>query len=240
MAMKRGRAQGRARRDAAAARGMRDRIDGFTAEKEAVFLAELERSGCVTDAARTVAISRNTINRHRRFRPGFDAACKAARMKARGPLEAIAYLRAVEGTETRIIRYGKVVEVRKKPSDAMLKTLLAAADPDKYSNRPRATEAQLAAIRKEMEDKQDEIDEARKAEVVKRLIRKLHMLRRRRLQAGCGMTVEGDVVPKGYGPISPDAVPLMENPLDYSAHQDWADFRAKADRDAAEDARRYE
>lgn len=239
MAMKRGRAAGRARRDAAEARGVRDRIDGLTAEKEAVFLAELERSGCVTDAARVIGISRNSINRHRRFRPAFDAACKAARVKARGPLEAIAWLRAVEGTETTIIRGGKVVEVRRKPSDAMLKTLMAAADPDKYSNRPRATAEQLEAIRREMADEAVAEDEAAKEAVVKRLVRKLHMLRRRRLQAGCGMTVEGDVVPKGYGPISPDAAPLMENPLDYSAHQDWADFRAKADRDAAEEARRY-
>jgi hypothetical protein len=179
-------------------------------------------------------VSRETVRRHRRHRAAFDAACKLARVKARGPLEAIALQRAVEGTETKIIRNGKLVEVRVKPSDAMLKNLLAAADPEKYGNRPRATAEQLAAIREEMEDAQEKIDDAQHQETIRRLIRKLHALRRRRIQDGCGMTLDGDVVPKGYGPVSPDAVPLMENPLDYHAAQDWADFKARSAARAAE------
>jgi hypothetical protein len=225
MAMKRGRAAGRKARDAAEARGVRERIDGFTPAKEAVFLAELERSGCVTDAARVVAISRNTINRHRRFRPAFDAACKAARVKARGPLEAVAYARAVEGTETRIIRGGKVVEVRIKPSDAMLKTLLAAADPDKYSNRPRATAEQLEAIRQSMEDAQEEVSEERKQEVIERIIRKLWALNRRQVRyEGYGLTVKGQLVPPGYGPVSPDAAPMVKDPEKLLWPQVWEQF----------------
>jgi hypothetical protein len=233
MAVTRRRAQGRVARDAAEARGVRERIDGFTAEKEATFLAELERSGCVTDAARTVGISKTSINRHRRFRPAFDAACKLARTKARGPLEAIAYLRAVEGTETKVIRGGKVVEVRVKPSDAMLRSLMAAADPDKYGNRPKATAEQLEAIRRDMEVEKKEVDEARRMEVVERLVRKMHLLRKRRIRAeGFGMTVDGDLVPPGYGPVAPGAVAMMEDPLAWTAGQDWADFRARAEADA--------
>jgi hypothetical protein len=234
MAMKRGRAAGREARDEAAARGIRDRIDGFTAEKEAVFLLELERSGCVTDAARVVAISTNTINRHRRFRPAFDAACKAARVKARGPLEAVAYLRAVEGTETTIIRGGKVVEVRRKPSDAMLKTLLAAADPEKYGNRPRATAEQLEAIRRGMEEAKVEHDaEAHKA-VVERLVRKMYAVKRRMVRAeGYGLTVEGDLVPPGYGPVSAEASPLLANPEDVLWPEHWNAFIERADAERA-------
>jgi hypothetical protein len=204
-----------------------------------VFLAELERTGCLTDAARVVAISRNTVNRHRRFRPAFDAACKAARVKARGPLEAVAYIRAVEGAETTIIRAGKVVEVRRKPSDAMLKTLLAAADPDKYSNRPRATAEQLEAIRQSMEEAKIEHDAEAHKEVVKRLIRKMYALKRRMVRAeGYGMTVDGHLVPPGYGPVSEEASPLLENPEAVLWPEYWNQFieQANAERAAREDA----
>jgi hypothetical protein len=220
MAVTRRRAQGRVARDAAEARGVRERIDGFTAEKEATFLAELERSGCVTDAARTVGISRTSINRHRRFRPAFDAACKLARVKARGPLEAIAYLRAVEGTETKVIRGGKVVEVRVKPSDAMLKTLLQAADPGKYG-RPGGAVAAAAAAAQSGEEPDEDPEASR--ELVERLIRKMRKLNERRYREGWGLTLDGQSVPPGYGPVSPDAVPMMADPLSYTVEKEVAD-----------------
>jgi hypothetical protein len=229
VAMKRGRAKGRAARDAAEARGVRERIDGFSPEKEAIFLAELEKSGCMSDACRVADISRTSVQRHRRHRPAFDSACRLARVKSRGPLEAIAWMRAVEGTPTRIIRGGKVVEERIRPSDAMLKTLMEGADPAKYGRKGGATPAQIEAIRQEMEAEREEESEARKEEAVRRILRKLHVLRRRMLRQGCGMTVEGDLVPPGYGPVSPDAVPMMEDPLAYDSRQDWADFKARGE-----------
>ncbi|HEY0149935.1 MAG TPA: hypothetical protein VGB70_13155 [Allosphingosinicella sp.] len=225
MAVQRGRAKGRAARDAVEARGVRERIDGFTPEKEVEFLSELERSGAVADAARAVGISRTTISRHRRYRPAFEAACKLARAKARGPLEAIAYLRAVEGAETKIIRKGKVVEVRVRPSDGMLKTLMQAADPEKYGRVGGASPAQVEAIRKQILEEQNvEPTEAERMEVVERLLRKLRKLRQRMIREGCGLTVEGDLVPKGYGPIAPDAVPMIEDPIGYTLEQEVADF----------------
>jgi hypothetical protein len=229
MAMTRGRAGGRKARDAAEARGVRERIDGFTPEKEEAFLAELERSGCVTDAARVVAISRNTINRHRRFRPAFDAACKLARVKARGPLEAIAYMRAVEGAETKIIRQGKVVEVRVRPSDNMLKTLMQASDPEKYGRVGGASPAQVEAIRRQILAEQEvEPTEEEQREVVERLLRKMHKLRQRMIREGCGLTIEGEMVPKGYGPVAPDALPMMEDPIGFTVEQDAAAMMQRA------------
>lgn len=213
MAMGRGRAKGRKARDAAAARGVRERIDGFSEEKEAAFLLELERSGCITDAARVADISTTSISRHRRFRPAFDAACKLARLKARGPLEAIAYARAVEGAETRIIRNGKLVEVRVKPSDGMLKTLLQASDPAKFG-RPGGAVA--AARDGEQAQEPYEPTEEERSEVVERIMRKLHKLNLRMIREGRGMTLDGEMVPKGYGPVAADAVPMAENPLEYS------------------------
>ena len=198
---------------------MRERIDGFTADKEALFLAELERGGCVTDAARVVAISKTSINRHRRFRPAFDAACKAARLKARGPLEAVAYARAVEGGETKIYRGGKLVEVRRKPSDAMLKTLLQASDPEKYGRPGGAVAAAAAAQAQEVPEPTEE----ERREVVERLLRKMRKLRERMYQEGEGLTIDGKVVPKGYGPIAPDAVPMMADPLSYTVETEASD-----------------
>jgi hypothetical protein len=239
MAVKRGRASGRAARDAVAARGVRERIDGFSEEKEAVFLAELEKSGCVTDACRVADISKTSVTRHRRFRPAFDAACKLARVKARGPLEAIAWMRAVEGTPTKIIRGGKVVEERIKPSDAMLKTLMAAADPAKYG-RGGATPEQIAALKAEWEaERCREGTEEERREVIDRLLRKIRKLRERRFREGMGLTVEGETVPIGYGPISPDAAPLVPDPLTYTPEQELEDFIQQADEAEQEDEARF-
>ncbi|HEY7809761.1 MAG TPA: hypothetical protein VIA98_05220 [Allosphingosinicella sp.] len=225
MAMTRGRAGGRKARDAAEARGVRERIDGFTPEKEVDFLLELERSGCVTDAARVVGISKTSINRHRRFRPAFDAACKLARVKARGPLEAIAYMRAVEGAETKIIREGKLVEVRVRPSDNMLKTLMQASDPEKYGRVGGASPAQVEAIRRQILAEQEvEPTEEERRELIERLLRKIRKLRMRMIREGCGLTLDGSLVPIGYGPIAPDAVPMIEDPVAYSLEQEMAEF----------------
>ena len=225
MAVQRGRAKGRAERDAVEARGVRERIDGFTPEKEVEFLSELERSGAVADAARAVGISRTTISRHRRYRPAFEAACKLARAKARGPLEAIAYLRAVEGAETKIIRQGKVVEVRVRPSDNMLKTLMQASDPEKYGRVGGATPAQVEAIRRQiLEEQEREPTEEERRELIERLLRKIRKLRMRMIREGCGLTLDGSLVPKGYGPIAPDAEPMIEDPVAYSLEQEMAEF----------------
>jgi hypothetical protein len=228
--MKRGRAGGRRARDDAAARGVRERIDGFTPEKEAVFLAELEKSGCVADACRVADISTTSVSRHRRFRPAFDAACKLARVKSRGNLEAIAWMRAVEGTPTKIIRKGVVVEERIKPSDSMLKTLMEGADPAKYGRKGGASAAQIEVLRREWEAEQHrEGSEEERMEVIERVMRKLGKLRQRMLREGCGLTVHGQMVPKGYGPIAPDAVPMIEDPLSYTPEQEAADLLARAD-----------
>jgi hypothetical protein len=207
---------------------VRERIDGFSEEKEAAFLAELERSGCIRDAARVADISTTSISRHRRFRPAFDSACKLARVKARGPLEAIAWQRAVEGAETKIFRNGKLVEVRLKPSDAMLKTMLQASNPAKFG-RPGGAVAALpgaaasggAAVWPGQEVPEPTLEE--RMEVVERVMRKLHKLARRMISEGCGLTVDGQMVPKGYGPIAPDARPMMADPLSYTPRQEAED-----------------
>ena len=129
------------------ARGPRWRIDGFTPEKRRVFLAALGKYGTVRDAARVAGVSRTTVDRHRRKWPDFAKACETARLQAAGPLEAIAWERAVNGAEQTIVRKGEVVEVRKKPSDGMLRMLLQSSDPDRFGRTGGATPRQIEALK---------------------------------------------------------------------------------------------
>ncbi|HZG09752.1 MAG TPA: hypothetical protein VEZ70_12300 [Allosphingosinicella sp.] len=220
MAVRRGRAQARAERDEGEARSVRARIDGFTPDKEAAFLAELERSASLTAAAQAAGISRETARKHRRWRADFDAACKAARMRARGPLEAAAWKRAVEGAETKVIRNGKLVEVRIRPSDSMLRLLLQAADPEKFGRNGGATPSQIALIKRRLEEEHEEETAERRQELIDRLMRKMEGLKRKIVRVeGYGMTLDGDLVPPGYGPVAADAVPMMED----AASAEWPD-----------------
>ena len=111
---------------------LRLREDGFTPEKQKTFLKTLRKTGCVADAARTAGISTTTIGRLRRKFADFDARCAAARRMALPELEAIAYARATVGAPAKIVRKGKLFEVRVKPSDSILRLLLAGAAPKKY------------------------------------------------------------------------------------------------------------
>lgn len=111
---------------------LRYRLDGFTPKKRRVFLKALRKTGCVRDAAGKAGVSTTTIDRLRRIFADFNAQCDAARRMAVPALEEIAYRRATVGAAAKIIRKGTLVEVRIKPSDAMLRLLLAGAAPEKY------------------------------------------------------------------------------------------------------------
>jgi len=111
---------------------LRPRIDGFTPRKQKKFLKWLAKTGCVRDAAGKAGISTTTIDRTRRNFADFDARCVAALDLALPGLEAIAYRRATVGAPAKVIRKGKLVEVRVQPSDAMLRLLMTGAAPGKY------------------------------------------------------------------------------------------------------------
>jgi len=124
---------------------LRPRIDGFTPARQKKFLKWLGRTGCVRDSAAKAGISSTTIDRTRRNFPDFDARCVAAFELALPRLEAIAFKRATVGAPSKVIRKGKVVEVRVKPSDSMLRLLMTGAAPAKYGRtgapaRPRREE----------------------------------------------------------------------------------------------------
>jgi AcrR family transcriptional regulator len=124
------------------------RRDGFTPERKRAAVEGLEKYGTIADAARKAGVSTTTFYRHLAKDPAFAARCETAREKAAAPLEAIAWERAVKGAPETIIRDGKVVQVKVKPSDAMLRMLLQGANPKKYGRMSRG-----GATRRQIEKK---------------------------------------------------------------------------------------
>ena len=116
---------------------LRVRVDGFTPARKERFFAALERHKCIADAAYEANVSRKTVDYHRRKFPDFDAEVRTIMEKAVRPLENTAWRRAVEGVEEKIWRDGKLVQVKVKRSDAMLRLLLQAANPKKYGRLSR-------------------------------------------------------------------------------------------------------
>jgi len=110
----------------------RVRHDGWTGERQRAFLDALARVGNVRDACRAVRLSTTSAYRIRRADPAFGQAWDAALKRASTSLEAVAFQRAVEGVEEAVIRDGVEVSRKRRYSDALLRLLLQASDPEKY------------------------------------------------------------------------------------------------------------
>ena len=119
---------------------MRYRHDGFTPEKQRKFFKTLAKTGCVADACRVAGVTGTTVTRWRKKEPGFEAELRRCRKVAAGEIERLAWDRAVNGTEEKVIRDGKVVQIRIKPSDSILRLLLQGSNPKKYGRMGRGGE----------------------------------------------------------------------------------------------------
>jgi hypothetical protein len=172
---------------------IRARHDGFTAAKQKKFLTWLGKTGCLKDAAGKAGVSTNTVRRHRDLAEDFEAKVQAALTLAAPELEAIAYKRATEGVEETVIRDGKVVGVRVKPSDSILRLLLQGANPKKYGRMGPAA-GRKAKAREREADSLPPIEEVRA-----RVLRKLELVRER-LKRDEGYTEGPDdtLVPPGW------------------------------------------
>lgn len=175
---------------------LRRRIDGFTPERQRKFLKWLGKTGCVKDAAGKAGISTTTVDRTRRKFADFDARCVAALELALPKLEAIAYKRATVGAPEKVIRKGKVVQIRQKASDAMLRLLLAGAAPRKYGRYAGLARGGGKARRETREPWR----RTRSPEEVKEsILRKLAAIKRHRLaQGGYSEGPGGVMVPPGW------------------------------------------
>lgn len=185
--------------------GPRFRHDGFTPKKREAFLKAFGRSACVTDAARIAGVSRNTVGRWRDKDPEFAAAMETARALAAGPLERLAYERATIGARETVIRDGKVVAEKIKPSDAMLRLLLQGARPGKYGRLSRGGETKKQIekrLRKQIEAELRGEAVADPGEVAAKLEEEIDRLLRgkdaTRRAAGWQWTEDGDPIPPGW------------------------------------------
>lgn len=113
------------------------RRDGFTPAKKAAAVEAMAKYGNVTDAARAAGVSDTTFYRHLDKDADFARLCEIARSQASQPLETLAWQRATEGAPEKTIRNGEVVQIKVKPSDAMMRLLLQASNPKKYGRLSR-------------------------------------------------------------------------------------------------------
>ena len=204
--------------------GVSARVDGFTPEKRRCFVAALQQTGCLADAARAARVSTETARRWRRKDAEFARQCAAASAAAAAPLEMIAWQRAVIGAEEKVIRDGVVVQIKVKPSDAMLRLLLQAADPDKYGRMSPGGETRQqieARVRREIAAEEESPEEA-----LATFLAKLEEIEARPDPCPEGWWVGpgGRFIPDGWGPVTE------------AAQAAWAEEQAAAEQAAAEAA----
>jgi AcrR family transcriptional regulator len=175
--------------------------DGFTPEKKRKAVKALAKYGTVVDAARAVGVSDTTFYRHLNKDPDFLRMCELAREEAAKPIETLAWERATIGAEEVVIRDGKVVQVKRKPSDAMLRMLLMASSPKRHGRmageRRKVIEKEVRArieaeVREELLRRQVATPEEVRAQLVKGLAALGHRLRAGEAEAEGNEWGEGD------------------------------------------------
>lgn len=119
---------------------LRRRHDGWTAERQRIFLDTLANTGRVTEAAEMADITPRSAYRLRNHPQGtaFAAAWDAAMMRAGGRLLSVAMERAITGTPRVIWREGRIVGEVAMPSDRLLMFLLRHLDPGVFDSRVHA------------------------------------------------------------------------------------------------------
>jgi AcrR family transcriptional regulator len=113
----------------------RHRRDGFSTERQQIFVEHLRGTGSITDAARLTGISRSTV--YNLYNSADAAAFRAAVGEAldatQSLLEATALERAIKGHEEIVYYKGQRVGVRWKADNRLLMSLLRARNPLKYA-----------------------------------------------------------------------------------------------------------
>ncbi len=104
-------------------RPYRVRHDGWTAERQNIFIESLAKTRCVRDASRMAGISWNSAYRHRKRSPAFAERWALALRRSETTVGEVVWQRAVEGVEEDVWYYGKVVGKRTKYANDLLRLL---------------------------------------------------------------------------------------------------------------------
>ncbi|MFW2828679.1 hypothetical protein [Sphingomonas sp. ID0503] len=114
----------------------RARHDGWTADRQRVFIAVLAETGCVTDAADAAGVSPRSAYR---LRARLDAADFAfawdhALRQASNRLVSAAFEGAIHGRTQQIWKKGELAVQSRTPSDRLLIFLIKHLDPNRFTH----------------------------------------------------------------------------------------------------------
>jgi hypothetical protein len=113
---------------------LRPRHDGWTADRQRVFIATLAETGCISDACAAAGISPKSAYRLRAHPAAgaFVEAWDRALAVATGRLASIAFDRAIKGSTREMWKDGELVGEVRAPSDKLLMFLLTKLDARRF------------------------------------------------------------------------------------------------------------
>ena len=111
----------------------RNRLAGWSADRQRMFLSALAETGSVHLAANAARLSARSAYLLRVRSPAFAKAWSVAEQLAVGRLAPLAFDRAINGRVEQVYREGELIAERRVPSDRMLMWLLARLDPKRFA-----------------------------------------------------------------------------------------------------------
>ena len=111
----------------------RNRLAGWSAERQRVFLETLAETGSVHLASSAARLSARSAYRLRTRSPAFATCWDSALQLSVGRLSAIVFDRAINGRIEQLFEDGVLVGERRVPSDRLLTWLLARLDPRRFA-----------------------------------------------------------------------------------------------------------
>jgi len=111
----------------------RNRLAGWSAERQRLFLSNLAETGSVHLASAAARLTARSAYRLRARSPAFAAAWDTADQLAVGRLSALAFDRAIHGRTEQVWHGGNLVAEKRLPSDRLLMWLLARLDPRRFA-----------------------------------------------------------------------------------------------------------
>ena len=117
----------------------RNRLAGWTADRQRTFIEILSLTGSVGEASAAAGVSSRSAYRlrNRATSAGFAHAWDMAQQMSATRLAALAFDRAINGRVERFYSDGKLVMERRLPSDRLLTWLLAHLDPKRFGSPAR-------------------------------------------------------------------------------------------------------
>jgi len=119
--------------DGVALEDSRNRLAGWSADRQRLFLTHLAETGSVHLACSAARLSARGAYRLRARSPAFARGWDMAQRLSVGRLSAIAFDRALNGRLEQVYEGGELVAERRVPNDRMLMWLLARLDPKRFA-----------------------------------------------------------------------------------------------------------